>query len=90
MHILDNLTAFVTGAGSGIGKAIAHRYAAEGANVFITDIREDRLLAVADEIKQAGGKVAFQAGDLADENAVQSLIDTCRKQLGEVDILVNN
>ncbi|MFN7300267.1 MAG: SDR family NAD(P)-dependent oxidoreductase, partial [Bacteroidota bacterium] len=54
MHILDNLTAFVTGAGSGIGKAIAHRYAAEGANVFITDIREDRLLAVADEIKQAG------------------------------------
>ena len=90
MHILNNLTAFVTGAGSGIGKAIAHRYAAEGANVFITDIREDRLLAVADEIKQAGGKVAFQAGDLADENAVQSLVDACRKQFGEIDILVNN
>lgn len=90
MHILNNLTAFITGAGSGIGKAIAQRYAAEGANVFITDIREDRLLAVADEIKQAGGKVAFQAGDLADENAVQSLIDTCRKQFGEIDILVNN
>jgi NAD(P)-dependent dehydrogenase (short-subunit alcohol dehydrogenase family) len=90
MHILNNLTAFVTGAGSGIGKAIAHRYAAEGANVFITDIREDRLLAAADEIKQAGGKVAFQAGDLADEKAVQSLIDACRKQLGEIDILVNN
>jgi NAD(P)-dependent dehydrogenase (short-subunit alcohol dehydrogenase family) len=90
MHILENLTAFVTGAGSGIGKAIAHRYASQGANVFITDIREDRLLVVADEIRQAGGKVAYQAGDLADEKAVQSLIDACRSAFGEVDILVNN
>jgi NAD(P)-dependent dehydrogenase (short-subunit alcohol dehydrogenase family) len=71
----DNKVAMVTGAGSGIGAAMARRFAEEGAKVVVGDIDEDAARKVADEIEKAGGTAAAVRQDVADPKSVEQSIE---------------
>jgi NAD(P)-dependent dehydrogenase (short-subunit alcohol dehydrogenase family) len=84
--------AIVTGAGSGLGAAIAHRFAANGAALVLAGRRRAALEAVANEIKTAGAEariIAYPA-DLARESDIEGLVETAAGALGGIDILVNS
>jgi NAD(P)-dependent dehydrogenase (short-subunit alcohol dehydrogenase family) len=83
---LAGKSAIVTGAGSGMGKAMAERFAQEGARVLCTDISGAQDV-VAREI---GGDAIALHVDVAEESDVRAMIDTARARFGRVDILVNN
>jgi 3-oxoacyl-[acyl-carrier protein] reductase len=82
---LDNKVAFITGAGSGLGQAIARRFVEEGADVIVNDVRADAAERVAEELK--GHAVVF---DVSDSRAVAAGFQEVREQYGRLDILVNN
>lgn len=84
---LENKTAVVTGGGSGIGKAIAERFASEGARVIIVGRREEKLQTVAAE----NGNISYVAGDLTKSETVREVINAVKERFGgQLDILVNN
>lgn len=83
-------TVFVTGAGSGLGRAIALRFAAEGMFVAVTDIDVDNGNAVVDEISAAGGSAGFWDCDVADPASVGAAAAEVRASAGGIDVLVNN
>ncbi|MDR5831492.1 3-hydroxybutyrate dehydrogenase [Caballeronia sp. LP006] len=87
---LDGKTAVVTGAASGIGRAIAITLAQAGAAVAIADLNQSGADTVAAEIREKGGKAIGIAMDVTDENAVNQGIDRVAAELGSVDILVSN
>jgi NAD(P)-dependent dehydrogenase (short-subunit alcohol dehydrogenase family) len=80
----------ITGAGRGIGKVLAQAYAAEGAQLMISDVDEGNVTAVAREIEAAGGTVAVKAADVTDEGDVAALLEATASQFGRIDVLVNN
>jgi NAD(P)-dependent dehydrogenase (short-subunit alcohol dehydrogenase family) len=82
--------AIVTGAGQGIGEAIARLFAAHRANVFIGELNEKTGQAVADSIVAAGGKATFVQTDVTDKTQVARLVETTIARAGGIDILVNN
>lgn len=90
MFRLDGKVALVTGAGSGIGEAIARLYAAQGASVIIGDIRLEAANTVAAAIEQQGGKASALALDVADEAQVQAALQQIVSTHTRLDILVNN
>ncbi len=87
---LDGKVAVVTGAGSGIGRAIALIYAREGAKVAVADLNETAAGAVTAQIVQLGGKAMSVAMDVTDESAVTAGISSIATLWGGVDILVSN
>jgi len=87
---LSGQVAVVTGAASGMGKAISELFAAEGAKVAVSDLRVEAAQAVVNGITAKGGTAFAIAADVAKEDDVQSLIDTTVEKYGTVDILVNN
>lgn len=84
------MTAVVTGASSGIGEATALKLAREGLKVILVARRADRLQALVEQIRAAGGKAHAIAADLADEAACARLHDEIAAAHGPVDVLVNN
>ena len=80
----------VTGAGSGIGRAIAHRFAEEEATLVIADIDEERLGSVEDEIRSYGVMVASMCVDVSVMDQVEKLAEMAVSRFGKVDVLVNN
>jgi 3-hydroxybutyrate dehydrogenase len=87
---LDGKTAVVTGAASGIGRAIAFTLAGAGAAVAIADLNQAGADAVAAEIRGNGGKAIGIAMDVTNEDAVNQGLDRVASELGSVDILVSN
>lgn len=90
MHDFTSRVAIVTGGSSGIGKEVAKRLFAAGANVVIGGRDEARLAAAAAEIDPALTRVRSVAGDIANPQTAQSLVDEATRTFGGVDILVNN
>lgn len=82
--------AVVTGAGNGIGLAIAHAFAAEGAQVVVADINSESGERAVSEIIAAGGKALHVQVDVADESLVERMVASVLDQCGKIDILVNN
>lgn len=82
--------AIVTGAGSGIGRAIALRLAADGYAVLVNDLSPERSQSVADEIVRAGGKATAAAGDVSSEADVQRIVGVGTTAHGAAALLVNN
>jgi 3-hydroxybutyrate dehydrogenase len=87
---LNGKSAIVTGAASGIGKAIAELFASHGAAVAIADVNLDAARTVASDIERAGGRAIGVAMDVTSEEAVNSATDRVAQALGGVDILVSN
>ena len=87
---LAGQTAIVTGSGRGIGRAIASRFALEGASVLVTARTDSEIRAVADEISKAGGKSTFVAADVSTEHGCNTIVRAAREQFGSIHILVNN
>jgi 3-oxoacyl-[acyl-carrier protein] reductase len=90
MSQLANQIAVVTGAGRGIGRAIALKYAAEGADVVVISRTQENSEKVAAEIRALGRRAWAYAVDVADATAVNTAADTILAEAGKVDILVNN
>jgi NAD(P)-dependent dehydrogenase (short-subunit alcohol dehydrogenase family) len=90
MKKLANKVAIVTGAGSGMGKAIALLFAAEGAKVVATDINQSRLDELDKEIKDQGGVVTTLLADMGKEADVENMIAKAVSAYGTLDVLVNN
>ena len=84
---LDGRVAIVTGAGSGIGRATAHRLAADGARLVLNDISEEYLAELAGELP--GGAEAV-VGDVSQEETARSLAARALEAFGRIDVLVNN
>jgi 3-oxoacyl-[acyl-carrier protein] reductase len=85
---LDGKVALITGAGSGIGRASAERFAAEGARVVAVDLRGEAETAAA--IEAAGGEALALSTDVADEDAVAAMAEAALERFGKVDVLMNN
>lgn len=82
--------ALVTGAGQGIGRAIALRLAKDGADIAIVDVKEERMKAVADEVKAVGRKATTFRADVTNRDEVYAAVDHAEKELGGFDIMINN
>jgi 3-oxoacyl-[acyl-carrier protein] reductase len=82
--------ALVTGAGQGVGRAIARTLAAAGQAVVVNDLFAERADRVADEIRAEGGTAIAHAADITDRGKVDAMVARAERELGPVDVLVNN
>ena len=80
----------VTGAASGMGRATAHLFADEGARVAVTDLDQDAVDRVVEEIRGAGGLASGWTLDVTDGSRIREVVGEIASALGEIDILVNN
>ena len=87
---LDGKIAIITGAGTGIGEAIAHKFAKEGATVILNGLPGDPIEDVAAAIRRHGATALTYAGDVSQERHAQALVQLTVDRLGRLDVLVNN
>ena len=87
MGSLDNKIAIVTGAGQGIGKAIAEKLASHGATVVVTDVNEETAVATAGLL--ANGAIGIRT-DVTSRESVDAMVDQVKRTHGRIDVLVNN
>ncbi|MGB6016586.1 MAG: SDR family oxidoreductase [Nodosilinea sp.] len=87
---LEDKVAIITGAATGIGEAIAHKFAAEGAKVVINGLPDDPIDDVAQAIRQHGSQVAVYKGDISQTEEAQACVQAAIDAFGQIDILVNN
>lgn len=90
MAKLDGKTAYVTGAGNGIGRAVALKLASEGASVVVNDLDVDPAVDVVNEIKALGAKAVAVPGSVSEDGFAERFIGTGIETFGGVDIIVNN
>ena len=91
MGLLDGKTAIVTGAARGIGKAIALKFAQEGANIAFTDlVIDENAEATAKELEALGVKAKAYASNAANFEDTANVVAEIHKDFGRIDILVNN
>ena len=88
--VLKDKVAVITGAGRGLGKAFALKYAEEGARLLLPDISLERAEGTVKEIKAKGGRAAAMMTDISSEEATKEMADRVMELYGRVDILVNN
>ena len=87
---VEGKVALVTGAASGMGRATAHLFADEGAHVIVTDLGADRVEAVVEEIRAAGGSARGWEMSVTDGDAVRRVVGEAAAHFGGLDIVVNN
>ena len=87
---LKNRNALITGGSRGIGKAIAFRFAEEGANIFICSRSAGQLEETTKELKKTGVKVVSGVADVSVQDSVREMVQYALKEMGQIDILVNN
>jgi 3(or 17)beta-hydroxysteroid dehydrogenase len=90
MGRLQGKVAIVTGAGSGIGAAIARIFAQEGAKIILADIRADTMRRVGNEIQSAGGEFILVETDVTKSEQVRLMVQKTVDRFGKLDVLVNN
>lgn len=90
MKKLENKTVIVTGAASGMGKAISLLFASEGANLVLADLKQNEIDQVVNTIIKDGGKAIGIVCNVANESDIKTLIDETIKKFSTLDILVNN
>jgi all-trans-retinol dehydrogenase (NAD+) len=90
MQNFKNKKILITGAGSGIGRLLSIHFANEGAELVLWDINKDNLDRVAKEIKNTGGKAFVYRCDVSDKNAVYKTAGKVKKDVGRINILINN
>lgn len=89
-NILDGDVAMITGAGQNIGRAIAMRFAREGASVIVLDIDEGRARSTVSEIEEDGHDAMASITDITSENEVKQAVQSAEERYGPLDILINN
>jgi NADP-dependent 3-hydroxy acid dehydrogenase YdfG len=87
---LTGKVAVVTGASSGIGRAIAERLGAAGAHAYLAGRTESAMQASKERIESNGGRATIATGDLRDPAKVQALVEQAKRETGRLDIMVNN
>lgn len=88
--LLENKTAFITGAGRGIGREIALTMAAQGASIIIADIDEKTMSATATDVESLGVKALSVKTNISDIDSVKAAVEKAIDEFGRIDILVNN
>ncbi|MEE4146883.1 MAG: glucose 1-dehydrogenase [Halieaceae bacterium] len=90
MGLLENKVGIVTGAGQGIGRAIAESYAREGARVVVADFNEEMGRETVRLIEEGGGTASFSFGDVSKEESVKAMVDCAVATYGRLDIACNS
>ena len=90
MKQLENQIAVVTGAGRGIGRAIALKFAAQGADIVAVDLKTDFVQETVEEVRKLGRKAWAVAANVSEAASVEAAVGQILKEAGRVDILVNN
>ena len=90
MKRVENKACVVTGAGSGIGKAIAERLAEEGGKILCVDLKGETAIATVEGIRNTGGIAGAYAADVSDPLQVNAFVAKCVELYGKIDVLVNN
>ncbi|MPR33601.1 SDR family NAD(P)-dependent oxidoreductase [Salmonirosea aquatica] len=90
MKRLEGKVAIVTGAGTGIGEAIAHKFALEGAALVLNGLPDDPVVDVASTLTQRGYKAVAYVGDVSEETHAQACVQLVLDTYGRLDILINN
>jgi 3-oxoacyl-[acyl-carrier protein] reductase len=88
--VLQGQTAMVTGSGQGIGKAIALRFAREGADIAVVDINRETAEATGREVRELGRRAVVKLADVSDPDAVEAAVQEVVVELDRLDVLVNN
>jgi 3-oxoacyl-[acyl-carrier protein] reductase len=90
MKQLENQIAVITGAGRGIGRAIALKFAVEGADIVAVDLKTDLVQETVEEVRKLGRKAWAVAANVSEAASVEAAVEQILKEAGRVDILVNN
>ncbi len=90
MGRLDSKIALVTGAGAGLGRAIAETFAGEGAHVFVTDLDPESANDVAEAIRQSGGSSTGLGVDVTKSDDISAVLEAIKQESGRLHVLVNN
>jgi 3-oxoacyl-[acyl-carrier protein] reductase len=90
MELLNGRNAIITGAGKGIGRALAIALANEGVNLGLVARTESDLLHLSEELKQLNVKVSVAAADISSIDQVNLVVENIKAELGQIDILINN
>lgn len=83
-------TVIITGAGSGLGKAMAIAFASEGYNIVLSDINESSINELLNEIMSSGGQAISHVADVSDYSQMEQLVESAVKKFGALDVIVNN
>lgn len=88
--LLENRVAVITGSASGMGKAMALRFAREGCDIVVTDLQYDKAKSVVEEIGSTGRKAIAVKADISKSKEIKAMIEESIRSFGRIDILVNN